>query len=59
MSRITLNARGPPVVNGDENPASVRTIMGTSGVDSVLHYFRLYGDLPDTTGRDVASYVST
>jgi hypothetical protein len=38
MSRITLNPRSTTVVNGNQNPASIRAIVRTSGMNGMLHY---------------------
>src|ERR1035437_818459 len=39
MLRIALNLRGPPVLDGDQHPASIRTVVRTSGMDDLLHRF--------------------
>src|SRR6266700_7236979 len=39
MRRIALNLDRFPVVHCDEHPASVRAIMGTGGVNYLLHDF--------------------
>ena len=37
MRRIALNPRGTAIFHGDQNSASVRTIMRTGGMDNLLH----------------------
>jgi len=37
MRRIALDLSRPPVLHGDQNSASIRAIMGTSGMNHFLH----------------------
>ena len=53
MLWIALNLRGPSILDGNQHAASVRTIMGTRGMDELVHELRLYGASP--AGGGVAS----
>src|ERR1039458_2197999 len=39
MLRIALNLRGPPVLDGDQQPATTRTVARPSGPEELLHRF--------------------
>ena len=36
VSRVTLDFCRPPILDGDQYPAGIRTVMRTSGMDNVL-----------------------
>jgi hypothetical protein len=56
MLRITLNFRGPPILDCDQNPTRIGTVVRTSGMDDLLHDLRLYGG---TTRCAVGNHVRT
>ena len=47
MSGIALNASGTAVFDGDQNAAGVGAIVGTGGVDGLLHCFDYTGQFSD------------
>src|SRR5271165_227299 len=47
MLRIPLNPRGPPLLNSNQHPARIGTVVRTRGLNNLLHKLvRLYGASP-------------